>query len=237
VRGAFTGANTARPGLFVQASGGTLFLDEIGDLPLALQPKLLRALQERAVRPVGSNAEVACDVRIVAATNRDLEAAVEEGRLREDLYFRINVVRLELPPLRSRGNDVLLLAQHFLAGCAAGGRNRAVGLSVAAAKRLLAYPWPGNVRELQNCMEQAVALARDEQIAIDDLPEAIRSHRRVRPDALDGGSPDLLPLEDVERRHILRVLDAVAGNKTLAAQILRLDRKTLRRKLGRLSPA
>src|SRR5262249_31379500 len=150
--------------LFVQANGGTLLLDEIGDLPLALQPKLLRALQERMVRPVGGGAEVAVDARLIATTNRDLEAAIREGEVREDLYFRINVIRVELPPLRARGSDVLLLAQHFLAHHAERAAKRVTGLSAAAAERLLAYAWPGNVRELQNCIERAVALARYEEI-------------------------------------------------------------------------
>jgi two-component system response regulator HydG len=231
VRGAFTDARVPRRGLFLEANGGTLLLDEIGDLPLALQPKLLRALQERAVRPVGGDREVAVDVRLLAATNRDLESAMDEGRFRDDLYFRINVIHVALPPLRGRGSDVLLLAQHFLADCAARAAKHVTGLSPAAAERLLAYTWPGNVRELQNCMERAVALARFEQVMVDDLPEKIRAYRTSHILVAADDPSELAPLEEVERRYILRVLDAVGGNKTLAAQTLGIGRKTLYRKL------
>jgi two-component system response regulator HydG len=230
-RGAFTDARTARTGLFLQATHGTLLLDEIGDLPLALQPKLLRVLQERVVRPVGGNEEIPFDVRIVASTNRDLESAVEEGRFREDLYFRINVIHLELPPLRARGGDVLLLAQHFLAKLAAQTGKRVVGLSPEAAERLLAYAWPGNVRELQNCMERAVALTQFERVAVDDLPEKIRAYRRSHVLVASDDPSELVSLDEVERRYILRVMEAVGGNKTLAAQVLGIGRKTLYRKL------
>jgi len=230
-RGAFTDARTARAGLFVQASGGTLFLDEIADLPLSLQPKLLRALQERTVRPVGGNEEVAFDVRLVAATNRDLESAVEDGQFREDLYFRINVIHVALPPLRARGGDVLLLAQHFLTQFAAQSGKHVTGLSPPAAERLMSYAWPGNVRELQNCMERAVALTQFEAIAVDDLPEKIRGYRRSHVLIASDDPTELVPLEEVERRYILRVMEAVGGNKTLAAQTLGIGRKTLYRKL------
>ncbi|MCW5890479.1 MAG: sigma-54-dependent Fis family transcriptional regulator [bacterium] len=233
VRGAFTDARNTRPGLFAQAHGGTLFLDEIGDLPLPLQPKLLRAIQEKRIRPVGSDAEVACDVRVVASTNRDLDAAVAEHRFREDLFFRINVIPLPLPALRDRGHDILLLAQHFLDRCRAQGGTRVVGISAAAARRLLAYAWPGNVRELQNCVERAAVLARYDHLTVDDLPERVGSYRPSSALLGPDGPPGLLPLAEVERRHILRVLELVRGNKTLAAQALGLDRKTLRRKLAR----
>jgi two-component system, NtrC family, response regulator AtoC len=232
--GAFTDARAARTGLLVQASGGTLFLDEIGELPLSLQPKLLRALQERKIRPVGSNTEVGFDVRIVAATNRDLETAVDEGRFREDLFYRVNVIHIEVPPLRSRGGDVLLLAQHFLAQHSASASGRPVaGFSPPVAERLLAYSWPGNVRELQNCIERAVAVARYEQLTVEDLPERIRSYRS-NPIVVDSHNPaDLLTMEEVEKRYMQRVLEAVGGNKTLAARVLGFDRRTLYRKLGR----
>jgi two-component system response regulator HydG len=236
VRGAFTDARATRTGLFAQADGGTLFLDEIGELPLALQPKLLRALQERRVRPVGADTEVPFDARLIAATNRDLETAVCEHRFREDLYFRVNVIHVELPPLRARGSDVLLLAQHFVDHHAAQAGKRVTGLSPAAAERLVAYDWPGNVRELQNCIERAMALARFDQIAADDLPEKIRTYRRSHVLVASDDPSELVPLEEVERRYILRVMEAVGGNKTLAAQVLGLDRKTLYRKLERYGP-
>jgi len=231
VRGAFTDARAPRAGLCVQANGGTLLLDEIGDMPLALQPKLLRVLQERRVRPVGGDEEVPIDVRVVATTNRDLRALITASRFREDLFFRINVIHVELPPLRARGSDVLLLAQHFLELYAARASKRIVGIASAAAERLLEYPWPGNVRELQNCLERAVALARYEEITVDDLPEALRGQRRP-PAAGAGDEPaELLPLSELERRHILRVVEASGGNKTMAADVLGITRKTLYRKL------
>ena len=233
VRGAFTDARDSRAGLFARASGGTLFLDEIAELPLALQPKLLRALQERAVRPLGAEVEIACDVRVIAATNRDLESAVEEGRFREDLFFRLNVIHVEVPPLRARGSDVLLLAQRFLERVAAQAGKPVVGLSPGAAERLLAYAWPGNVRELQNAIERAVALARYEQVTVDDLPGKVRDYRRSDVVIAGDDPSELVPLEAVERSYILRVLEAVRGNKTLAARVLGLDRKTLYRKLER----
>jgi two-component system response regulator HydG len=232
-RGAFTDARAARNGLFVQANGGTLLLDEIGDLPLGLQPKLLRALQERVVRPLGSDVEIPFDARVVAASNRDLASAVEDGRFREDLFFRINVIHLELPPLRARGGDVLLLAQDFIRRACERSGNQVIGLSPQAAEKLLAYPWPGNVRELQNCIERAVTVARYDQVMVDDLPEKIRSYRRSHVLVASDDPSELVPLEEVERRYILRVMEAVAGNKTLASRILGLDRKTLYRKLER----
>jgi DNA-binding NtrC family response regulator len=237
VRGAFTDAKTSRSGLFVKADGGTLFLDEVGELPLTLQPKLLRALQERTVRPVGGEAEVAFDARIVAATNRDLELAVEEGRFREDLYYRLNVIGLELPPLRARGNDVLLLAQRFLEHFATRSGKRVVGLSPAVAQRLLAYSWPGNVRELQNCIERAVALTAYEQLTVEDLPDRIRDYRAPNPQTQSQDVSELVSLEEMERRYIQRVLETVGGSRTLASRILGVDRKTLYRKLGRRHPA
>ncbi len=230
-RGAFTDAHVPRTGLFVQANGGTLLLDEIGDLPLSLQPKLLRALQERVVRPVGGNDEIPFDVRLIATTNRDLDSAVEDGRFREDLYFRINVIYVTLPPLRARNTDVLLLAQHFLAHDAAKAGKSVSGLSPAAAGRLLAYTWPGNVRELRNCVERAVALTQYEQIAVDDLPEKIQAYHRSHVLVTSDDPTELAPLEQVERRYILQVMEAVGGNKTLAAQVLGIGRKTLYRKL------
>jgi len=231
VRGAFTDARAPRTGLLIHATGGTLFLDEIADLPVALQPKLLRALQERRVRPVGSEEEVPFDARIVAATNRDLDAAVEDGRFREDLFFRLDVLRIEVPPLRARGSDVLLLAQHFVRESATRSSKAVVGLSHGAAEKLLQYNWPGNVRELANCIERAVALTDHEQILVEDLPERIRDYGRGHVLVASDDPSELVPLEVVEQRYVARVMEAVGGNKTLAARILGLDRKTLYRKL------
>jgi two-component system response regulator HydG len=230
-KGAFTDARAERKGLFLQAEGGTLFLDEIGDLPVPMQAKLLRAIEERKLRPVGGDLEVPFDVRLVTATNRDLETAVEENRFREDLFFRVNVIQIDLPPLRARGTDVLLLAQHFVELFAARASKDVTGISHAVAEKLLAYSWPGNIRELRNVIERAVALARYDKLAVEDLPEKIRDYRRKQV-VLAGDDPDdLVPLEEVEQRYILHVLDAVDGNKTLAARTLGLDRKTLYRKL------
>jgi two-component system, NtrC family, response regulator AtoC len=231
VKGAFTDARNARTGLFVQADSGSLFLDEIGELSMTLQPKLLRALQERRVRPVGGESEVPFDARIVAATNRDLETAVHDHVFREDLYYRLNVIHIELPPLRARGGDILLLAQHFLERFATSFNKPVRGISKAAAEKLLAYGWPGNVRELSNCVERAVALTRFEEILVEDLPEKVQDYKPSQM-VLDSGDPsELVTMDELERRYILRVLEALNGNKSLAAQTLGLDRKTLYRKL------
>jgi DNA-binding NtrC family response regulator len=233
VKGAFTDANEDKDGLFVQAKGGTLFLDEIGEMALEMQAKLLRALQEKRVRPVGSELEVPFDARVVAATNIDLEEAVEEGTFREDLFYRINVVHLAVPPLRARGRDVLLLAQAFIDRAAEKSDGRPVrGIAESAARRLLAYDWLGNVRELENCIERGLALTRFEEITAEDLPQKIREHepKRTDPQSL---AAELPSMEEVERRHILRVLDAVGGNKTRAAKVLGFDRRTLYRKAER----
>ncbi|MBS2014462.1 MAG: sigma-54-dependent Fis family transcriptional regulator [Deltaproteobacteria bacterium] len=232
-RGAFTDAKVQRTGLFVQASGGTLFLDEIGELPLDVQPKLLRALQERKVRPIGANQEIPFDARIVAATNRNLEDEVYEKRFREDLYYRINVVKIDVPPLRERGGDVLHLAQHFLKQFATRNEKATLELSTTAAEKLMAYNWPGNVRELENCMEHAVALARFDQITVEDLPEKIRAYRAERFVVAANDPTEIVTMDELERRYILRVLALVGGNKSRAAQVLGFDRRTLYRKLER----
>ena len=232
-RGAFTDAKTSRQGLFATANGGTLFLDEIGELPTIMQPKLLRALQERKVRPVGGDQEAEFDVRVIAATNRDLEAAIEEGRFREDLYYRVNVIHVALPPLRSRGSDVLQLAQHFLIEVAQRLQKPVTGISSRAAELLLNYAWPGNVRELENCMERAVALTRFDQITVEDLPTKIRDYRPSHIVVASDDPSDLVTLDEVERRYVLRVLEAAAGNKSETARILGLDRKRLYRMLER----
>jgi two-component system response regulator HydG len=233
VKGAFTDARAARRGLFLQADGGTLFLDEVGEMPMPVQVKLLRALQERTVRPVGGDDEQPFNVRVVAATNRDLETAIEERRFREDLYYRLNVLHVGVPPLRERGSDVLLLAQHFLDRFARQSGKKVAAISAEAAGRLLQYVWPGNVRELQNAIERAVALARYEHLTVDDLPEKIRKYQRSHVVVASEDPGELVPLEEVERRYILRVMEAVGGNKTVAAQVLGLDRTTLYRKLER----
>jgi len=232
-RGAFTDAKAQRSGLFAQANGGTIFLDEIGEMPVEMQPKLLRALQERVVRPVGSNQEVPFDSRLVVATNRDLETEVYEKRFREDLYYRINVVQLQLPPLRARGGDVLLLAKHFLERFAKRSGKDGLSLSRQAAERLSSYDWPGNVRELENCMERSVALARYDQVTLEDLPEKIRAYRADRFVVSADDPAEILSLDELERRYIVRVLKLVDGNKSRAAQVLGLDRRTLYRKLER----
>ena len=232
-KGAFTDAREARVGLLPKADGGTLFLDEVGDMAPGLQSKMLRALQERRVRPVGGNVEVEFNARVLSATHRDLETAIEEKRFREDLYYRLNVIKVELPPLRARGGDVLLLAQHFLEHFARRADKPVVGLSAPAAERLLAYSWPGNVRELQNCVERAVALTRYEQIAVEDLPEKVRTYHSSFVIVAADDPSELVPLDEVERRYILRVMEAVAGNKSAASQILGIERATLYRKLDR----
>lgn len=233
VRGAFTDARNERKGLFVEAHHGTLFLDEVGEMPLPMQAKLLRAIDSRSVRPVGGNTEIACDVRVVAATHRDLAANVEEGQFREDLYYRINVVRLELPPLRVRGHDILLIAQAMLARFAARCDKPVARISPAVAERLLAYSWPGNIRELRNCIERAVALARFDELMVEDLPEQIRQYRSSHVLVASDDPEHLVPLIEVEKRYIQRVMEAVNGNKRQAARILGLDRTTLYRKLER----
>ena len=236
VKGAFTDARRAREGLFVQASGGTLFLDEVADLPLELQPKLLRALQEQEVRPVGGSEEIAFDARIITATNADLEARVEADRFRGDLMYRIDVVRIDLPPLRDRGRDILLLAQHFLDkyGEESGAPRT---LAEDAAAKLLAYDWPGNVRELENCVQRALALARHEQIVVDDLPTKIREYRSDRVMLSFEDTEELVTLDELEARYIRKVLEMVGGNKSKAARLLGVDRRSLYRRLEKFGCA
>jgi DNA-binding NtrC family response regulator len=232
-RGAFTDAKATRVGLFQQANGGTLFLDEIGELPIDVQPKLLRALQERKVRPVGDNREIPYDARIVAATNRDLENEVREKRFREDLYYRINVVKVEVPPLRSRGSDTLHLAHHFLKVFAERSGKPTLELSERAAERLMAYEWPGNVRELENCIEHAVALARFDQVTVEDLPEKLRGYLAGSFVATANDPTEIVTMEELEKRYLLRVFKLVGNNKSRAAEVLGIDRRTMYRKLER----
>lgn len=229
-RGAYTDAHAAREGLFVRSGGGTLFLDEIGDMPMSLQPKLLRALQDRVVRPVGSDTDVPFDTRVVAATHKDLDAAVAAGTFRADLLYRLDVVRLEVPPLRERGADVLLLAHHSLKRIATRFGRETPTLSAASARLVLDFTWPGNVRELQNCMERAVVMADGEVIEVAHLPHRLREPSAVTA-TLGAMSSALRCLADVERAHIERVLRACDGNKVQAAKVLGIDRKTLHRKV------
>ncbi|MBK8218134.1 MAG: sigma-54-dependent Fis family transcriptional regulator [Myxococcales bacterium] len=232
-KGAFTDAKTTKRGLFLEAERGTLFLDEIGEMPLTMQAKILRALEDRAVRPVGGSAEIPFDARVVTATNRDLETCVAERTFREDLYYRINVVHIELPPLRSRGDDVLMLATTFLSRFAERHGKKVSSISPAVAERLVSYPWPGNVRELQNAIERAVALARLDELCLDDLPPRIRDHRSTNVLVAADDPSELCTMEEVERRYIARVMEAVGGSKSEAAKVLGLDRSTLYRKLER----
>jgi DNA-binding NtrC family response regulator len=236
VRGAFTDAKTSREGLFEQAQHGTIFLDEVGELPIEMQPKLLRALQERRVRPVGGSKEIELDVRIITATNRDLESAAAEGRFREDLLYRIDVVRVDLPPLRARGHDILLLAQHFIEENTKSPGSRHTTpptIDPVVAERLLAYEWPGNVRELQNCIERAVALARGDTITVEELPQKIRDFQAKHVVVSTEDPRQLMTLDELERRYITRVLELLGGNKTQAARALGVDRRTLYRRLAR----
>lgn len=232
VRGAFTDARENRKGLFVEASGGTLLLDEIADLPLSLQPKLLRVLEDHKIRPLGSSEEIDCDVRILAASHHDMDEAVKQGRFRNDLFYRLNVIQLNLPPLRERGNDILLLTLSFIQQLSQRFGKSVTGLAQPAAACLLAYPWPGNVRELRNIIERALALSCHDLITLEDLPEQILhpdGDSPLPPSLVDPGT--ILPLEEMERRYIHQVLEQLDGNRTLAARLLGVDRKTLYRKL------
>ena len=250
-KGAFTGALKSKQGLFQAADGGTIFLDEVGELPLELQAKLLRVLQEKEVRPVGSNQRVKVDVRVIAATNRDLETAYKNGTFRKDLYFRLNVVTLFVPALRERRSDIPQLVHWFLERYAAG---QEAHVSSSAMKALMQYEWPGNVRELENCVERAVALGNGQSIELSDLPPTIASGAVVtsvpvayarKPTALDPdlagqAEPSDVPragsttdLEDIERATIQRVFEQVNGDKALAGRMLGISRATLYRKLKR----
>jgi len=225
-RGAFTGADRDRAGLFEAANGGTLFLDEVGEISAGMQVKLLRALQEREVRRVGENRSRAVDVRLVAATNRNLADDVASGRFRQDLYYRLRVIELRVPPLREREEDVLSLARVFLADTARRMGRKITGFTPGAADQLLRYHWPGNVREVQNAVEHAVALCAGSRVDVEDLPEELRSAMpRPRP----GGRTR--QLEDVEREYILAAVEGAGGNRTRAAAELGIGLATLKRKL------
>jgi DNA-binding NtrC family response regulator len=232
VRGAFTDAKRARTGLFAQAGAGTLFLDEIGEIPQETQVKLLRVLQERKLRPIGGDVEVPFSARLVVATNRDLQAEVDAGRFRADLFYRINVVRIDVPPLRKRDADVLVLAHHFLRQQAAQSRKAVVAISAPAARKLMDYTWPGNVRELENCLQRAVALAHYSEVTVEDLPEAVQSYE---PPQVVVERPEEMPtLDEMQRRYIRRVLAACHGNKTQTARVLGIYRRALYRRMNQL---
>jgi two-component system, NtrC family, response regulator HydG len=226
-RGAFTGATQDRPGLFEAANGGTLLLDEVGEVSPAMQVKLLRAIQEREIRRVGENRSRKVDVRIAAATNRDLSQAVAEGAFRQDLYYRLKVVELRVPPLRERRDDVLPLARVLLAEAALRMKRKVSGIAPAAADQILRYPWWGNVRELENVMERAVALARGSRVELEDLPEEVRQ-ASPSPIATEG---EVRPLEQIEKEYILAALQRNLGNQTRTAKQLGIGSATLYRKL------
>jgi DNA-binding NtrC family response regulator len=233
-RGAFTDARQSKNGLFVAARGGTLFLDEVGEMPMALQSKLLRAIEDKKIRPLGATEEIPVEVRIVAATNADLEAAIENGRFRTDLYYRLSTVTLTVPPLRERPDDIPLLIRHFLSRASAESGLPVPQIDPPAMARLLRYPWPGNARELQNAIQRGVILARNNVLTIDELPPKVGgfdfSASRMLGEAVD----KRISLDQFERDYIRAVVEAVNGNKTEAANILRIDRKTLYRKLEEL---
>jgi DNA-binding NtrC family response regulator len=226
VKGAFTGAMQAKQGLLEAAQGGTLFLDEIGDMPVDLQAKLLRALQEREVKPVGSTERRRINVRIIAATNRDLDAAIRSGSFRQDLYFRLNVVQVKLPPLRDRKSDIPILVTAFLEKFS-DPQSPVRTISEDAMRRLIAYDWPGNVRELENAVERAVALGSGPILAVADLPSSLQYPTTERTPEKD----EILPLEELERRAILRTLRETGGDKLSTARMLGIGKTTLYRKL------
>lgn len=228
-KGAFTGADKRREGRFMEADQGTLFLDEIGEVSPLMQAKLLRAIQEREIQRVGSNQTLSVDVRLIAATNRDLLADVEAGRFRQDLYYRLNVVTVDSPPLRARREDIPLLAMHFLAKFAERNRKPVKGFTPLAMDMLLKYPWPGNVRELENSVERGVILLSGDFISEKELPLSINQCVDVQPDRQCGQA--IQPLEQVEKQAILAALEQTAGNKTEAAKQLGITRKTLLAKL------
>ena len=231
-KGAFTGAVGTKTGLFESASGGTLFLDEVGELGQALQVKSLRIMQDHEVRRVGGTHSIKVDVRIIAATNRDLEQFVKEGKFRDDLFYRLNVVRITLPSLTERQEDIPMLAHYFLQKCATGTTTPVRGFHPDTMELLNRYRWPGNVRELENAIERAVSLSHGPLLTPDDLPAAIRQapiHAEAKPESPDVTEPVCLTLEEVEKRHLVRVLKETKGNKVKASKILGIDRRTLYR--------
>ncbi len=239
MRGAFTGANSNRKGLFELARGGSVFLDEIGEMTAAMQVKLLRVLQERKLRPLGGSSEVPVDVRVIAATNRDLQAAIQQGHFREDLFYRIAVINIHLPALRERTEDIDPLAYHFLRQYAERSGKSVFGITREALRSLQSYRWPGNVRELENTIERAVALETTDQIQVERLPEAIVLNQAPQPVAslfeLPPGSFDLPNfVMDIERSLICQALERSAGNQALAARQLGLTKPSLRHRIHAL---
>jgi DNA-binding NtrC family response regulator len=227
---AFTGAKLARAGLFESADEGTLFLDEIGEMPPALQPKLLRVLQEGTVRRVGADREREINMRVIAATNRDLEREVSEGRFRQDLYWRLNVIHLHIPPLRERPFDIPLLVEHFINKIAEKSGHAPLNVLPETLATFTAYSWPGNARELENVIERACALATGPNLTPDDLPERVRSNGQTG--ALIARAKERrMTLREIEREYIIEALRMTGGNKSRAAEILDIDRRTLHRKL------
>jgi two-component system response regulator HydG len=230
-RGAFTGAHRKKEGRFLQAHGGSLFLDEISEMSLAMQVKLLRVIQERELTRVGGEDVIPVDVRLVAATNKDLLREIEAGRFRDDLYYRLNVVTLNIPPLRQRREDVPLLAQHFLKRFSEKNRKQIKGLTPQAMDRLLKYEWPGNVRELMNAVERGVVLSRSEYLDEKELPLDLNDMPPGVETSVKDGIPAELPLEEVEKATILKTLETAGGNKSEAARRLGITRRTLHKKL------
>jgi transcriptional regulator with PAS, ATPase and Fis domain len=230
VRGAFTDARKDRSGLFREANGGMIFLDEISELPLTLQSKLLRVLEDKEVRPLGANQSEKVDTRVLSASNRNLEDLVRTDKFRQDLYYRLNVIRIELPPLRHRGDDVPLLVQHFVEKFAAGAKRHVDGIEAEALAVLKNYDWPGNIRELEHTIERAVLLGKGSRIELEDLPRNVVADGQSSV-VLAQALTKQLTLRDLEREYVAKVLDATNGNKTEAAKILGVDRTTLYRKL------
>jgi len=228
VRGSFTGATENKRGIFEEASGGTVFLDEVSEMSPALQVKVLRTLEEQEVRRIGSNEVLKVDLRIIAASNRNLAEWVEEGKFRQDLYYRLRVIEIDIPPLRDRLDDIPLLVEHFLKKMGHD-REHALSISPQALSVLMSYAWPGNVRELENALESAVALNRTGVIVPDDLPEKVRT-ANLEIGRLEDFYAELPPLDEVERRYLAHVLKATGGNKVKTAEILGIDRRTLYRK-------
>jgi transcriptional regulator with PAS, ATPase and Fis domain len=236
VRGAFTDARQSKTGLFVVAQGGTLFLDEIGEMPLTLQTKLLRVIEDKKVRPIGATEEISLDVRIVAATNSDLEQLMECGRFRSDLYYRLTTFTLAVPPLRERSEDIKQLVKHFVLRASAEAGKPVPEIEPDAMTCLIRYRWPGNIRELQNAIHRAIILCRDNTLTTKDLPPKVAGYDTSPRRAIEEAVDQRMSLDLLERRYMRAVLESVNGNKREAAAILQIDRKTLYRKLEESDP-